>query len=165
MCAKQRKNAVGAGILVKEAFPLLILALDVGLGRCCCSSPGSLVEADYLVKAIGYYKRRCVARSTLHLLSPSASKIYCLLFLLPQIAGSFRSSYFSMTGLLISLLGCSWLPLPSCLPSLSPFMIPLLGCSWLPLPPCLPSLSPFMISLLGCSCCRCRLVSQACLPE
>ena len=50
---------------------------------------------------------------------------------------------------LVSLLGCSWLPLPTlgsclppCLPSLSPFMIFLLGCSWLPLP----SLSPFMIS-------------------
>ena len=47
---------------------------------------------------------------------------------------------------------------------------------WLPLPPCLPSLSPFMISLLAAAAalsvqlvtlhdialgCRCRLVSQA----
>ena len=32
---------------------------------------------------------------------------------------------------------------------LSPFMISLLGCSWRPLPPCLRSLSPFMISLLA----------------
>ena len=38
---------------------------------------------------------------------------------------------------MISILGCSWLPLPPCLPSLSPFMISILGCSWLPLPPCL----------------------------
>ena len=51
---------------------------------------------------------------------------------------------------------------------------------WLPLPPCLPSLSPFMISLLAAAAalspklvslhdfafgCRCRLVSQACLPS
>ena len=68
-----------------------------------------------------------------------------------------------------------WLPLPACLPSLSPFMI-----SLLPLPPCLPSLSPFIISLLAAAAalslklvslphfalgCRCRLVSQACLPS
>ena len=33
----------------------------------------------------------------------------------------------------------------------SPFIFSLLGCSRLPLPPCLPSLSPFMISLPGCS--------------
>ena len=77
-------------------------------------------------------------------------------------AGSYRGSYFSMTGLLIplppclpsssrfmiSILGCSWLPPPPpCLPSLSLFMISILGCSWLPLPLCLPNLSPFMISL------------------
>ena len=85
----------------------------------------------------------------------------------PQIAGSYRGSYFSMTGLLIpenavwSLRRCRLVsqaclslhdfPVAlflaaaaalSCLPSLSPFMISLLGCSWLPLPPCLPSLSP-----------------------
>ena len=41
-------------------------------------------------------------------------------------------------------------PLPPCLP-LSPFMISILGCSWLLLPPCLPSLFPFVISILGCS--------------
>ena len=105
----------------------------------------------------------------------------------PQIAGSYRDSYFSMTGLLIpeiakwswcfpswfpfwaalvcrcrlvsqawspfmiSIRGCSWLPLPPSLPSLSPFLIFILGCSWLPLLPCLPSLSPFIIPLLGCS--------------
>ena len=50
---------------------------------------------------------------------------------------------------MISILGCSWLPLPPCLPSfvclvslhLSPFMISILVCSWLPLPlpPCLPA--------------------------
>ena len=44
MWLKQRKNAAGAGIVVMEVFPLLVLALDVrlGLGRCyCCSSfPG-----------------------------------------------------------------------------------------------------------------------------
>ena len=67
----------------------------------------------------------------------------------------------SLSPFMISILGCSWLPLPPCLPSLSPFMISILGCSWLPLPPCLPSLSPFMISIR----CRCRLVSQACLPS
>ena len=70
---------------------------------------------------------------------------------------------------MISILDCSWLPLPPCLPSLSPFMISILpsfplfmisilGCCWLPLPP---SLSPFMISILGC----CHLVSPACLPS
>ena len=52
--------------------------------------------------------------------------------------------------------------------------------SWLPLPPCLPSLSPFVISLLAAAAalsvklvslhdfalgCHCRLVSQACLPS
>ena len=62
-------------------------------------------------------------------------------------------------------------------PSLSPFMI---FRFWLPLPPCLPSLSPFMILLLAAAAalslklvslhdialgCRCRLVSQACLPS
>ena len=49
---------------------------------------------------------------------------------------------------------------------------------WLPLPPCLPSLSPFMISPLAASAglssklvplhdfaLGCRLVSQACLPS
>ena len=105
----------------------------------------------------------------------------------------------------------SWLPLPACLPSLSPFMILLLaaaavlspklvslhdfafGCRCRPAslcrvsqaclpawPPCLSSLSPFMISLLAAAAalspklvslhdfafgCRCRLVSQACLPS
>ena len=57
-----------------EVVPFLILALDVriGLGCCCCSSPGSflMVEVDYLVKAIGCYKCRCVLRASLHLLSP-----------------------------------------------------------------------------------------------
>ena len=74
MCLKQRKNAVGACILEMEAVPLPILALDVrlGLGRCCCSSPGSFLmgEVDSLVKAIGCYKCRCVLCASLHLLSP-----------------------------------------------------------------------------------------------
>ena len=39
----------------------------------------------------------------------------------------------------------SWRPLPCW----SFFMVSLLGCSWLPLPPCLPSLSPFMIFSSG----------------
>ena len=84
---------------------------------------------------------------------------------IPQIAGSYRGSYFSMTGLLIPKMAkWSWcrcrlvslcvpsfvplhdlhfgLPLAAaapCLPSSSPFMISILGCSWLPLPPCPPS--------------------------
>ena len=89
------------------------------------------------------------------------------------------SRYVCFFPFMISILGCSWLPLLPCLPSLSPFMISILGCSWLPLLPCLPSLSP-----LGCRCClaspacfpswspfcaalgcRCRLVSPACLPS
>ena len=42
----------------------------------------------------------------------------------------------------------SWLPLPPCLPSLSPFMIS--RCSWLLLLPCLPPcIYPFMFSPLG----------------
>ena len=60
MYVNQRKNAVGASILVMEVVPFLILVLDVrfGLGCCCCSSPGSflMVEVDYLVKAVGCYK-------------------------------------------------------------------------------------------------------------
>ena len=36
---------------------------------------------------------------------------------------------------------------------LFPFMISILGCSWLPLPPCLASFVPFMISIFGCRCC------------
>ena len=74
MHLKHRKNAVGASILVMEVVPFLILALDVrlGLGCCCCSSPGSflMVEVDYLVTAIGCYKCRCVLCVSLHLLSP-----------------------------------------------------------------------------------------------
>ena len=50
--------------------------------------------------------------------------------------------------LMISVLGCSWPPLPPCLRSLSPSMGSVLGGSCLPLQ--LPSLSPFMISSLGC---------------
>ena len=67
---------------------------------------------------------------------------------------------------MISILACSWLPLPPCLPSfvslhdlpsrnrcrchlvylhLSPCVISILACSWLPLPPC-----PCMISILAC---------------
>ena len=41
---------------------------------------------------------------------------------------------------LISILACSWLPLPPCLPSFVCRMISILACSWLPLPP----LSPFI---------------------
>ena len=136
----------------------------------------------------------------------------------PQIAGSYRDSYFSMDGFRIAEIGCRSIS-PGCLPSWFPFgcrcrlvsqiclMISLLaaaaslspklislpdfalGCrcrlvsqaslpswfrSWLPLPPCLPSLSPFMISLLAAAAaclpshdfalgCRCRRGSQACL--
>ena len=43
---------------------------------------------------------------------------------------------------MISILGCSWLPLPPCLPSFVSCMISILACSWLPLPPCLPSFVP-----------------------
>ena len=105
-------------------------------------------------------------------------------FLFPQIAGSYRGSYFSKIGLLIptiatcfrshcmiSILCCSWLPLP---PAWSP---------WLPLQPCLPSfvslhdlhsgllsaapatLPPLICPSLICPPawsplgCRCRLVS------
>ena len=58
---------------------------------------------------------------------------------------------------MISFPGCSWLPLPPCLPSLSQFMIrAALGCLCRLLQA---SLSPFTISLLGCRCC---LVPQAC---
>ena len=74
MYLKQRRHAVGASILIMEVVPFLIFALDVrlGLGRCCCSSPGSflMIEVDYLLKAIEYYNVRCVSRSSLHLLSP-----------------------------------------------------------------------------------------------
>ena len=71
-CSRGRYSSNGC-------LPLLMLALDVrlGLGRCCCcscccSSPGSflMVEVDYLVKAIGCNKCRCVLFSSLHLLSP-----------------------------------------------------------------------------------------------
>ena len=65
-----------------------------------------------------------------------------------------------------------WLPLPPCLPSLSPFMISLLAAS----AGLSSSLSPFVISLLAAAPklvslhdfafgCRCGLVSQACLPS
>ena len=51
-----------------------------------------------------------------------------------------------------------WLPLLACLPSLSPFMISLLAAA--------AALSPKLVSVhdfaFGC---RCRLVSQACLPS
>ena len=67
----------------------------------------------------------------------------------------------SLSPFVISTLGCSWLPLPPCLPSLSAFVISTLGCSWLPLPPCLPSLSPFVTSTLGCS----WLPLPPCLPS
>ena len=56
----------------------------------------------------------------------------------------------SLSPFMISLLGCSWLPLPPCIPSLSLFMVSHVS-SWLPLPPGLPTLSPFMIFVLGCS--------------
>ena len=51
----------------------------------------------------------------------------------------------SLSRFMTLLLGCSWLPLPPCLPSLSLF-ISILGCSWPPLLRCVPSLSPFIIS-------------------
>ena len=81
----------------------------------------------------------------------------------------------SLCPFMISLPGCSGC-LPSCLSglllaaaaALSPKLVSLhdfcSGLLWLPLPHCLPSLSPFMLvwAALGC---RCRLVSQACLPS
>ena len=71
---KAKKKCSRAGILIMEVVPLLILALDVrlGLGRCYCSSPGSflMAEANFLAKAIGCYKCRCVLCASLHLLSP-----------------------------------------------------------------------------------------------
>ena len=88
---------------------------------------------------------------------------------------SYRGSYFSLDGFLIAEIGCRCrcrLVSQACLPSRFR--------SWLPLPPCFPSLSPVMISLLAASAalspklvplhdfafgCRCRLVSQACLPS
>ena len=101
----------------------------------------------------------------------------------PQIAGSYRGSYFSKIGLLIPTIAkWSWCRcrLVSCL-----FLISILGCSWLPLPPwlfvslhdrfsrlllaagaalspfiCLPAWSPFWPAL-GC---RCRLVSLHVFP-
>ena len=76
----KQKNAVGAGIVVMEVVPLLILALDVrlGLGGCCCSSPGPflLVEVAYLVKALLHYKYRYVLCSSLHLLSPHCRNFF-----------------------------------------------------------------------------------------
>ena len=86
-------------------------------------------------------------------------------YIFPQIAGSYRGSYFSKIGLLIptiatwlqchcmiSILCCCHLRDPLGFPCslvslhLSPCMISIVGCSWLPLPPCLPSfvLSPFI---------------------
>ena len=106
----------------------------------------------------------------------------------PQIAGSYRGSYFSMTGF-ADPQNRQMVVMPLVSLPLSPFMISVLGCSWLPLPPCLVSfvslhdlhsglllaaaaaaLSPFIClsswspfrAVLGC---RCRLVSQACLPN
>ena len=74
--------------------------------------------------------------------------------LFPQIAGSYRGSYFSMAGLLIAEIGCRCrLVSQACLPSWFR--------SWQPLPPCLPSLSLHDFALGS----RCRLVSQACLPS
>ena len=70
----------------------------------------------------------------------------------------------------------SWLPLPPCVPSLFPFMISLLTAAAAALSPKLVSfmisllaaaaaLSPKLVSLLDSALgCRCRLVSQACLP-
>ena len=66
----------------------------------------------------------------------------------------------SLSPFTISILGCSGLPLPPSLPSLSPFLISLLDCSWLPLPPCLlASFSSWFLfwAALGC---RCHLISQ-----
>ena len=106
----------------------------------------------------------------------------------PQIAGSYRGSYFSMTGLLIPKIAkWSWcrrcVISQACLPSWFPFWAAL-GCrccffsqaclrSWfrfgvaffLPLPPSLPSLSPFLISLLGCSWLPLPPCLLACFPS
>ena len=82
-------------------------------------------------------------------------------YLLPQIAGSYRGSYFSMTGLLIpeiavwSLHRCR-LVSQACLPSWFPFWAAL-GCRCrLVYQACLPSWFPFWAAL-GCRCC---VVSQ-----
>ena len=79
----------------------------------------------------------------------------------PQIAGSYRGSYFSMTGLLISEIATwSWcrcrLVSQACLPSWFPFW----GCSWLPLLPCLPACLPSWFPFWGCS----WLPLPPCLP-
>ena len=75
----------------------------------------------------------------------------------PQIAGSYRGSYFSMDGFRVPDCG-NWLPLPPCFPILSPFMISLLAAAAvLFLKPV--SLHDFALG------CRCRIVSQACLPS
>ena len=86
------------------------------------------------------------------------------LCIFPQIAGSYRGSYFSMPGLLIPKIAkWSWCRCRLVLLHLSPCMISILGCSWLPLPPCLASfvsLHDLHSGLLfaaaaACSCCIC----------
>ena len=98
MCLKPKK-AVGAGV------PLLILALDVklGLGGCCFSSPGFflMVEVDYLLKAVGCYKCRCVLRSSLHLLFPQYRN-----FIVPIPDVVFLFSYHYLCFFLIFLVVC-----------------------------------------------------------
>ena len=91
------------------------------------------------------------SRCLCHQLLFCSSIPFCVRFF-PQIAGSYRGSYFSMTGSLIFEIA-AWSPFPlrTCLPSLSPFMLPLRLASVVPLPPCLPTLSPFLISVFACS--------------
>ena len=80
------------------------------------------------------------------MLIPKISLLHLSPFI-PQIAGGYRGSYFSKIGLLISTIAkWSWCRCRLVSLHLSPCMISILGCSWLPLPPCLPSfvLSPFI---------------------
>ena len=76
--AKEKmKNAAGAGFVVMEVYPrILILAVGhCGCCSCCCYS-FLMVEVEYLVEAVGFYKCPCVLPSVYFPLS-----IQTLLFL------------------------------------------------------------------------------------
>ena len=86
---------------------------------------------------------------------------YCDASFFPQIAGSYRGSYFQWLG--SQNLDMVVMPLPPCLQDLQPCLV----CFWLPLPPCLPSfvfLHDLHSGLVLAAACRCRLASPACLP-